>query len=334
MLRLHDISKQQKKEQLYREWENSVYKPVTKALQRRVDKLVSNKEMLEPSYPVSSSFLLPGRYMSSEPYFLLCLSFSDFYHCPCPIQGSETIERSNRSEYSKFLEVSNSKPSGLYLDVVGTEEYDPFRRSNSRIRLTTSKLHDPAKRSLLKALEEKEMSESPGKSGSNSLAALKSRSRDVFDTKMWGTGKIETTTIGERQGRGITIDLLLLFPSSLLSLPLLHLCLLLLPLMVFLLHLPSSLSSSFLCSVPGRYSEERDKKLLARARSAPGGMKGAARSQVHLDHFTRLGPEAAAEEVPIGKRCPPSSSYNPLTHHEFRIPKGSKPRYPTNQKRR
>lgn len=45
MLRLHDISKQQKKEQLYREWENSVYKPVTKALQRRVDKLVSNKEV-------------------------------------------------------------------------------------------------------------------------------------------------------------------------------------------------------------------------------------------------------------------------------------------------
>ena len=87
------------------------------------------------------------------------------------------------------MKATNGK-QGLFLDIVLENDYDPFVPNARRIRSDAGKLHDPMKRVLAKAEEEKGMVDR------SHFAAAHKPGRETLDVKQWHTGKIEATPHG------------------------------------------------------------------------------------------------------------------------------------------
>ena len=104
-------------------------------------------------------------------------------------QGHDTLSRLRREEYDKFLKATNGK-QGLFLDIVLENDYDPFVPNARRIKSDCGKIHDPVKRVLSKAEEEKGMVDR------SKFAKAKKPGRETLDVKQWHTGKIEATPHG------------------------------------------------------------------------------------------------------------------------------------------
>ena len=99
--------------------------------------------------------------------------------------------RRRRQAFQEFIDVTNNK-GPIFRDIIIESEYDPLRPNRENITAKfKEELHDPTKRVLQKAKEEKNMVrlKREGK-------YVEPDGRETLDVLHWGTGKIESTPHG------------------------------------------------------------------------------------------------------------------------------------------
>ena len=95
-----------------------------------------------------------------------------------------TINARRCREYNKYIEATNKKAGGLFLDTIDVREYDPRVLNKAGLKSRLEPLSDPTKRIIQKQLEE-----------TNLLSTDKmehgGRTREMLSVLQWGEGKIE-----------------------------------------------------------------------------------------------------------------------------------------------
>lgn len=82
--------------------------------------------------------------------------------------------------------------AGLFLDIVHTDDYDPFEGHKRTVKVRTDPRRDPIKRVITKGEDEKCMIDPSVRK----LLAAQRGGRATLDVREWHTGRIEATPHG------------------------------------------------------------------------------------------------------------------------------------------
>jgi hypothetical protein len=69
----------------------------------------------------------------------------------------QQLEADLQAAAASYINVTNSKPLGVYLDVVLPQQYDPLAPLRRSVKVATGDVFDPLKKDLLKAQAEREL---------------------------------------------------------------------------------------------------------------------------------------------------------------------------------